>query len=540
MNSSVDLQGLAIDRGGTSGSGVKRKTHVWSRYVLPLMLLLGFLSLMAWAAWDTVFPPRPVRVIPVIATTAEVQQEGTPLFNAAGWIEPRPTPVRVAALAPGVVEELLVVEDQPVGKGDPVAELVKDDAKLAYNRALADLKLRKAEREEAKSALKAAITRLEQPVHLEAAFCASQASLAKIQTELKNLPFQLRRAIADERAARKDYESKQAAKGVVSGVEIDIAKSKLESAEALVQELHDRKASLEEEQKGLSGRCIAMQTELELLADEIEAKEAAEAKMQAAEARVEQADVAKAEAKLRLDRMTIHAPVDGRVYQLIAHPGARIGSGMNQMQGYDGSTIVTMYQPDRLQVRVDVRFADIPQVSLNQPVEIGNAALEEPIQGTVLFISSEADIQKNTLEVKVAIADPPSVFKPEMLVDVTFLAPKEPDQLDEPTQEMKLYVPKQLVQKDDAGSFVWLADQSDGVAVKVRIETGKVGNNGLVQVTQGLTVSSRLIVDVPDDLESGERIRVTGEETSLGAQRPVAGSPDNSERTNPSAREGIN
>ena len=111
MNTSVDLQGLAIDRGGTSGPAVKRKTHVWSRYVLPLVLILGFLSLVGWASWDAVFPPRPVTVIPVIATTAEVQQEGTPLFNAAGWIEPRPTPIRVAALAPGVVEKLLVVED---------------------------------------------------------------------------------------------------------------------------------------------------------------------------------------------------------------------------------------------------------------------------------------------------------------------------------------------------------------------------------------------------------------------------------------------
>lgn len=538
MNSSVDLQGLAIDRGGTSGPAVKRKTHVWSRYVLPLVLISGFLSLVGWAAWDTVFPPRPVTVIPVIATTAEVQQEGTPLFNAAGWIEPRPTPIRVAALAPGVVEKLLVVEDQPVKQGEPVAELVKDDAKLAYDRALADLKLRKAELAEAKSALKAAITRLEQPVHLEAVLCESQASLARIQTELKNLPFQLKRAIADEAAARKDYESKQAAKGVVSGVDIDIAKSKFDSAEALVQELRDREDSLKKEQEGLNGRCVAMQKELELLADEIEAKEGAEARLQAAEARVEQADVARAEAKLRLDRMTIPAPVDGRVYRLIAHPGARIGSGMTQMQGHDGSTIVTMYQPDKLQVRVDVRFEDIPKVSLDQTVEIDNAALEEPIRGTVLFISSEADIQKNTLQVKVGIPDPPRVFKPEMLVDATFLAPKAPDRPEEPSQKLKLYVPRQLVQKDGSDQFVWLADQSDGVAEKAPIETGKVGNNGLVEVTQGLTVSSRLIVEGRKELKPGDRIRVQGEETSLGAERSVAGVPGSSDAASPPAQEG--
>ncbi len=125
--------------------------------------------------------------------------------------------------------------------------------------------------------------------------------------------------------------------------------------------------------------------------------------------------------------MTIVAPVDGRIFRLIGHPGTRIGSGMTQMAGHDGSTIVTMYRPEMLQVRVDTRFEDIPKVSLQQPVEIDNPALASPLTGRVLFISSEADIQKNTLQVKVEIPNPPAVFKPEMLVDVTFLAPPNAD-----------------------------------------------------------------------------------------------------------------
>lgn len=516
MNTSVDLKGLTIDRSGSREPQVTPQRHLWSRYVFPGVLIVGFLSLVAWATWDRMFPPQEVTVMPVISSTATVQQEGTPLFNAAGWVEPRPTPIRVAALAPGVVEELLVVEDQPVKKHDVVAELVKDDAQLTYEGALADQKLRAAELSEAKSDLKAAITRFEQPVHLEAALGESDASLAKIQTELKNLPFQLKRAIADETAARKDYEGKRESKGVVSGVEIDIAKSKLESAQALVAELKNRKASLQSERKALTQRRDALKTQLNLLADELKAKQSAEAKLEAAKARLEQADVMVAEAKLRLDRMTIKAPVDGRIYQLIAHPGARIGSGMTQMQDHDGSTIVTMYQPDKLQIRVDVRFVDIPQVRLNQQVEIDNPALEESIKGEVLFISSEADIQKNTLEVKVGILNAPPVFKPEMLVDVTFLAPEQKNQPQEPTESLKIYIPQQLVQSDDGGDFVWIADQSDGVARQARIETQSPARNGLVEVTRGLTVTSRLIVEGRESLEPEERIRVIGEELDFG------------------------
>lgn len=522
MSTDVDLRELAVDRSGTGQPSIKTRQHVLTRYVLPLILIIGFLSLVAWASRDLMFPPKPVTVVPVFWTTAEVRQEGTPLFNAAGWIEPRPTPIRVAALAPGVVERLLVVEDQDVRIGEQIAELVKDDAKLVHDRAMADLALRQAELDEANAASTAAETRFKQPVHLEAALGEANASLAKIETALKNLPFETRRAEANYDAMKKDYDGKVAAEGVVAGVEIDIAKSKMKSAKALVEELGDRSESLKKEQAALVQRRDALKTQLELLADETKAKDEAQAKIKAAKARVEQARVAVAEAKLLLDRMTIVAPVDGRVFRLIAHPGARIGSGMTHMEGHDGSTVVTMYRPEMLQVRVDVRFEDIPKVSLKQPVEIDNPALASPLTGEVLFISSEADIQKNTLQVKVAIPVPPRVFKPEMLVDVTFLAPKQPERTSEPTQEVNLYVLQQLIQQGEGGSFVWLADQSDGVARKTTIQTGAVGANGLVEVTSGLTVSSRIISNGSDGLTNGERIKVTSEDAMLGTKTGVA------------------
>ena len=521
MSTDVDLRELAIDRGGTGQPRIRTRRHVLTRYVLPLVLIFGFLSLVAWASWDILFPPRAVIVVPVLSTTDDVRQEGTPLFKAAGWIEPRPTPVRVAALAPGVIEKLLVVEDQAVKAGDPVAELVKEDARLARDRVLADLELRQAELDEANATLAAAETRFKQPVHLKAALGEAEASLAKIETQLKNLPFEFRRAEAVQEATKKDYDGKLAAKGVVAGVEIDIAKSKAASAIAIVDELRDRSESLEKEQAALIQRRDALKTQLELLADEIEAKDEAKARVRAATARVAQARVVIAEAQLQLDRMSVVSPIDGRVFRLIAHPGARIGSGMTQMTGHDGSTVVTMYRPDMLQVRVDVRFEDIPKVSLNQPVEIDNPALSSLLTGKVLFISSEADIQKNTLQVKVEIPDPPPVFKPEMLVDVTFLAPKQSERGLEPSQELKLYMLQQLIHQGDGGSFVWLADQSDGIARKTMVQTGAVGSNGLVEINGGLTISSRIISGGSDGLRDGDRIKVTSEDSSLGTSNAI-------------------
>ena len=509
----VDLKELAIDRGGTDEPRIRTRRNLLTRYVLPLVLIVGFLSLVAWASRDFVFPPKPVTVVPVFSTTAEFRQEGTPLFKAAGWIEPRPTPVRVAALAPGVVEELLVVEDQPVKAGEPIAELVKDDARLTLDRALAALELRQAERDEAQAALTAAETRFKYPVHLEAPLGEADASLAKIETQLKNLPFEIRRAESRLEFAQRDFNGKLAARSAVAGRAIDKAKSELESAKAMVEELQSRDGSLRKELVALIQRRDALKTQLELLADEIKAKDGAEARVKAATARVALVRVDVAEATLQLNRMTVVSPIDGRVFRLIGHPGARIGSGMTQIQmhGYDGSTVVTLYRPDMLQVRVDVRFEDIPNVSLNQPVEIDNPALSSPLTGKVLFISSEADIQKNTLQVKVEIPDPPTVFKPEMLVDVTFLSPESRDTSQKMSVATRIYVLQQLIQQGENGSYVWLADQSAGIARKTTVQTGAVGSNGLVEITSGLTMTSRIISGGSDGLQDGDRIKITGE-----------------------------
>src|SRR5262245_66194029 len=129
MSTPVDLRQLAVRREGPARAGAPppRRRHLLTRYLLPGAILLGFAALVAWAGWDSLLPARPVTVVPVLASRAELRQEGTPLFQGAGWVEPRPTPVVVTALAEGVIEKLLVVEDQQVKAGEPVATPIAAD-----------------------------------------------------------------------------------------------------------------------------------------------------------------------------------------------------------------------------------------------------------------------------------------------------------------------------------------------------------------------------------------------------------------------------
>src|SRR5690606_2242960 len=124
----LDLSQLAVDRAPNKPVDTAGPKCPWvTRYVLPIGILVSFASLFAWATRDTFLPATSVTLTPVVVSRSEIKQEGTPLFQAAGWIEPRPTPVIASSLAPGVIEELLVVEGQHVEKGEPVARLIATD-----------------------------------------------------------------------------------------------------------------------------------------------------------------------------------------------------------------------------------------------------------------------------------------------------------------------------------------------------------------------------------------------------------------------------
>ncbi len=509
--SAVDVSQLAIDRASSgNSSGMRLRRHLLTRYLIPVALVLGFASIVLWAAWDYVSPPLRVSVTPVIATQESVLASGTPLFNAAGWIEPRPTPIRVPGLAAGVIEELLVVEDQLVKAGEPVAQLIKDDARLTWEMNLADQQLREAEYQHAKAALVAAKTRMAKPVHLEAPLANADAALATLKTELANLPFQLKRAEAQLEFAEREYQRHVRASDSVSQREVEDAKTQVATLRALANELKLRESSLLSELKAVTNQRDAIKEQLDLLIDEIQNRDQAIAQVAMAKARLDQCIVAVAEAKLRLDRMTVVAPVDGRILLLVSQPGTRIGGQRDSMSEFtDGSTVVTMYQPGMLQIKVDVRFEDIPNVQLNQPVRIDNPALSEPLTGQVLYISSEADIQKNTLEVKVAIDNPPEVFKPEMLVDVTFLSPKLKESSPAPQEQpWRLFIPRELLTERDGVPGVWVADRAKNRARFIGIQTENSGDSKLLEVVSGLDLTSRLIASGHDQLNDGSRIAI--------------------------------
>ena len=172
-----------------------------------------------------------------------------------------------------------------------------------------------------------------------------------------------------------------------------------------------------------------------------------------ARAKADQAQLTVDIAKLQLERMTIHAPISGRVLTLDSRPGKRL-AGLDPISEQSSSAVVTLYDPKNLQVRVDVRLEDVPQVQIGQPVAIETAALRKPLEGKVLWVTTRADIQKNTLQVKVAINNPPLMITPEMLGQVTFLAAPQPtDTAKTKQQPLRLLIPRSLATGSEGSAF---------------------------------------------------------------------------------------
>ncbi|TWU34316.1 HlyD family efflux transporter periplasmic adaptor subunit [Novipirellula artificiosorum] len=516
QKSKIDLSQLALERSGSAESSARtlRPRRWFSRYVLPVAILLGFVALLAAAGGRQWLPAPSVTVTPVIVKRTSLQRAGTALFQAPGWIEPRPTAIAIASLAPGVIEDLLVVEGQYVEAQEPIAQLIAIDAELELEQAQNLLAIREGELNRAKAEYDAARVRLDNPVHLQVQLADAQSSLAKALTELAKLPFLIEAAKAKDKFAADNVERLRAAGDAVAGRMLLESESEYAAAHAEVQELQQRGPNLNRETEALQDKVDAIEKQLRLLIEETRQLNEAEAKVQSTTALRDEAKLNVRKAKLTLDRNTIRAPVAGRILRLVAAPGMRV-MGLDTTAGQSSSTVVEMYDPARLQVRADVRLEDVPMVTRGQPVKIETASSNGVIQGRVLQATSSANIQKNTLEVKVELIDPPTTVSPEMLVSATFLALRIEHASNEATETERIFVPQQLIQSTSSGAFVWIVD-GDHIGWQRSVERGPSSGDGLVEIQSGLKVTDKLIASGIDQLTSGRPVVVVGDDQVLG------------------------
>jgi len=355
------------------------------------------------------------------------------------------------------------------------------------------------------------------PCYLEVELADAERLLAKAQTELDQIPYRIEAAEAKWSYARRNLEGKQAARRSIAERVLQQAESDHAEAQATLHEWRQRQPNLRREVAALQKKVDALQQRLALLVEETRQLEEAEADVVAAEAFRDEAAARLRQAELRLERSVIRAPIAGRVLRLIAPPGSRV-MGLDSQAEHRSSTVIEMYDPQRLQVRADVRLEDVPLVRSGQPVEIETASAEAAMQGRVLQSTSSANVQKNTLEVKIAVRDPPPTVRPEMLVTATFLAtPTAAEPAAESSGRERLFVPRQLIQSAGSESFVWTVGPDHRVR-RTPIVRGNAVQGGLVEVREGLQLTDKLIASGSDGIQPGMQVEIRGEDAALGIE----------------------
>ncbi|MEM9415088.1 MAG: efflux RND transporter periplasmic adaptor subunit [Planctomycetota bacterium] len=492
-----------------------------TRVILPLVILLATLALIGYAARDVLLPATPVDIVRATALTArastdDVASDDTMSHSAAvgpasvvaqapGWVEPDPYPSYVAALADGVVAEVLVLEGETVTAGQPLVELVRDDAELALAQAQAALARQQA-------VLAAAEADFDEPVGLQRGAAVALARLAEAEAELLRLDARVTQEEAKLAELTAAYD-RLAAVGErsASAQQVEAAMYQMQSQQAVVDATRQLRP-------GLEAGIARAQAEHAAAARDLELKTALRRARDEAAAAVVSARVRVAEARLRLERMTLTSPMDGVVMNRLVAPGDKLvlgGDGMHTAHA------VHLYDPGSLQVRVDVPLADAASVGVGQEAVIVVDVLPDvEFRGVVTRLVHQADIGKNTVQFKVAITDPSPLLTPDMLARVKFLGRSDVGGTSHAgaaghtahTGGGPVALQRSAVVEGDGdgGHFVWWVSPADSRLVRKPVTLGRERSEGVVEVLTGLNPGDA-VVDNPDGaLQEGQRIRIRG------------------------------
>jgi RND family efflux transporter MFP subunit len=488
-----DLRVLSRAQGAsTSSMRIPRPAPKWkTRLLLPACILAAGLGLTWYALGDALSAATPVRVVPVVVKTA-AESGGAVTVQAPGWVEPAPYPIAVPALADGTVKEVLVLEGQGVKAGEVVVRLVDDDAKLALARAEAELAQREATRRAAQKAW-------DNPIERTRAVAAGEQMVAETKAQLEQLTAEVtaETARADELRDRLQRNERALAQNAATETEVVQTRLQLAAQEGMLGARKAQRPVLEAQLRQREADLTAAKENLRLRIEESRALEEATAAVADATARRD-------EAKLRLSRMEVRSPADGIVMQRLVEPGSKLAFAMDPDHS---AHAVRLYDPKKLQVRVDVPLADAAKVGVGQKATIVVGVLpDRTFDGAITRVVHEADIQKNTLQVKVAIINPSPELKPEMLARVRFLSTGSG-----PTtkQAQLVFAPEHLIHRDGDRAIAWVAAR--GVAEQRTVALGGAKQNGWTSVASGLQPGDQVIAGDVSNLRTGTKVRIVGE-----------------------------
>ncbi len=386
-----------------------------ARVVVPLVLLGTTAALLVWTGY------RSLETLPTVAVTpVTLIQSDTPKaarksagLQAPGWIEPMPYAIEIPALREGVVRSIHALEGERVEAGALLITLESRAQEIACEKSRAELRAAQAEVDAKNAARDAAILSLALAIDSERALKNALAALSEARGMLAKLAPEIAESAAMAKEARDEFTRKQRLVDTGSASEGEVRRLGFR-ADALEAKAH----SIELERTVREAKLAAAQADADAAAITRERRIAEHLEVSLATAAAANAlamrDARQAmldEALLALERSQIHAPLAGVVLTRLARPGARVGG--------DAGALLTLYDPMSLQVRCDVPLKDAGKLMVGLTAEVRVDALPDRVfTGKVVRIVPQGDLQKNTVQCKVAIDSPDPALRPDMLARV--------------------------------------------------------------------------------------------------------------------------
>jgi RND family efflux transporter MFP subunit len=447
----------------------------------------------------------------VVLKRIEGGSVGTVTVQAAGWIEAEPYKSYVTALTDGIVNRVFVLEGDDVKSGQVVARLVDQDAELSAQASDAQVREMEALLEIAKAELVSAKTEWENPVERMKAISVSEAQLGESRATLEQIASEIVAEESDLEFLKSEYERGVGlhAANVIAELELVRRRSRFHAQRAKIEATRQRYIATKELIAKHQAELHANRELMRLRTEERRKLDRAQASVTQAEAALQRSRTGLAEARLRLERTQIRSPIDGTVMARLTEPGSKV---VVMSDNPASARILSLYDREKLQVRVDVPLADAGKIGVGQRAEVSLDVLPERVfSGVVTRVLHEANIQKNTLEIKVGLQNPDPQLRPEMLSRVRFLA--KTDAAGTENQEIdRLFVPENACKTSGTGTIAWVITDFDGTyghAVPRPVKLGHLKKEGWVDAVEGLSPGDLVVNRTSAELKAGQRVKIT-------------------------------
>jgi len=216
--------------------------------------------------------------------------------------------------------------------------------------------------------------------------------------------------------------------------------------------------------------------------------------------RVAQALAAVQMAEARLARLAITSPVEGVVLVRNVEPGTMAQPGRVLLALASGST--------RIDAGIDEKH--LHMLVLGMPARAAADAYPgQPFNAKLSYIGPAVDLQRGTVEVRLALPEPPAFLKPDMTVSVELIGEHRPG---------ALVLPAAAVREADSAA-PWVLLLQDHRAVRVPVKLGLRGI-GSVEIISGLNAGDLAIPQTEKALP-GDSVRpMAGADPVKGMEVP--------------------